>query len=343
VHHIITDAHSKNVLLEEIVEMRDSKELLPLKLQYKDFSQWQNKSFHNEAMNEQKRFWEKSLSGYTTNLQLPLDYPRTGRINEHASSLKLKLTKLQTHHLISMARENNATPFMVVLSLIYILLSKISGEDDLIIGTPVLGRRHADLYKIAGLFVNTLPLRGKPTGEKEYLTFLKEAADSTFNALENQDFPFDDLVNLFHFNRDPKRNPLFDILYDFVEKKESSGNQKYPSAFAEKQNPFKSRDLFSLFDISFVCIKWHDILVLRVDYNSSLFKEETISRLILFFERIIESIIRNPKLKISQIEILQKEEQETLMKTMRDNLRLEFQDNIFMENNANAMNPEFEL
>jgi non-ribosomal peptide synthetase component F len=175
------------------------------------------------------------------------------------------------------------------------------------------------------------------------LTFLKEAADSTFNALENQDFPFDDLVNLFHFNRDPKRNPLFDILYDFVEKKESSGNQKYPSAFAEKQNPFKSRDLFSLFDISFVCIKWHDILVLRVDYNSSLFKEETISRLILFFERIIESIIRNPKLKISQIEILQKEEQETLMKTMRDNLRLEFQDNIFMENNANAMNPEFEL
>ncbi|MCP4158102.1 MAG: amino acid adenylation domain-containing protein, partial [bacterium] len=163
-HHIITDGISQEVLIKEYYAIVAGESLPPLRLQYKDYAEWQNSGKQKELLKQQEETWKNLFSGELPILSLPTDYPRPEIQNFEGQYLSFILSEEKNTNLKAAAKENEVTLYMTILSIFTILLSKLSGQEDIIVGTPTAGRRHADLEKIIGMFVNTLPMRNYPEG-----------------------------------------------------------------------------------------------------------------------------------------------------------------------------------
>ncbi|MCP4148900.1 MAG: non-ribosomal peptide synthetase, partial [bacterium] len=158
-HHIITDGTSQEVLIKEFYRLNKGENLPPLELQYKDYAVWQNSPVHKKLMKQQETFWLDLFSGEVPVLELPTDYQRPVIQSVEGNRESFALNREDTADLKETAKKNETTLYITILSIITILLSKLSGQEDVIIGTPTAGRRHADLENIIGMFVNTLAMR----------------------------------------------------------------------------------------------------------------------------------------------------------------------------------------
>ncbi len=300
-HHIITDGVSQDILTRELVRLYEGEELSCLRLQYKDFSEWQNGEEQKKIIESQKSYWMNAFSGEIPVLNLPADYPRPRVQSFEGCTFHLALDETELRVLKDISREAETTLFMSVLSVFYILLSKVSGQEDIIVGTPAAGRQHADLEHIIGMFVNTLALRNNPVGSKTFYEFLHEVKQRTLEVFENQEYQFEDLVEnaAVNINRDASRNPLFDVMFAW-DKQEDGGHQ------GEELNlkPFNFSTETSKFDMTLFALEEKNRLSLIVEYCTKLFKEATIERFIGYFKKIITEIFGNPDRKISGVEIL---------------------------------------
>ncbi|MCP4152568.1 MAG: non-ribosomal peptide synthetase, partial [bacterium] len=158
-HHIITDGTSQVVLSKEFLALYDGENLPPLKLRYRDYAEWQNDEKRKKLKQQQEEYWFNLYSGELPVLNLPTDYSRPVMQSFEGNRISFMLNKDETHRLKERAKENETTLYMIILSIFTILLSKLSSLQDIIVGTPTAGRRHAGLEKIIGIFVNTLPMR----------------------------------------------------------------------------------------------------------------------------------------------------------------------------------------
>ncbi|MCP4147702.1 MAG: amino acid adenylation domain-containing protein, partial [bacterium] len=165
-HHIITDGTSQEVLAKELFTLYAGEDLPPLKLQYRDYAEWQNSREQKELMKQQEEFWLNQFCDELPILNLPTDYIRPVMRSFEGNKISFALNKHETGYLKETAKENRTTLYMIILSIFTILLSKLSGQEDVIVGTPTAGRRHADLENIIGMFVNTLAMRNYPEGGK---------------------------------------------------------------------------------------------------------------------------------------------------------------------------------
>ncbi|MCP4150805.1 MAG: hypothetical protein GY757_23870, partial [bacterium] len=190
--------------------------LPPLNLQYKDYTEWQNNNIQKKIRKQQEKFWENQFNGELPILNLPTDYPRPENQTFEGDKLSFGLNKNETHSLKKVAKENDITLYMTILSIFTILLSKLSGQEDIIVGTPTAGRRHADLESIIGMFVNTLAIRNYPEGTKTITEYLGEVKENTLQAFENQEYQFEELVDKLSLKRDTGRNPLFDVMFNLL-------------------------------------------------------------------------------------------------------------------------------
>ena len=146
-------------------------------------------------------------------LQLPTDYPRPAVQQFLGDRVSFSLDRELTAGLRRLAEETETTMYMVLLTAYKALLFRYTGQEDLIVGTPVAGRGHADLERVMGLFVNTLALRSYPSGEKTFVSFLQEVKEQLLEAFQHQDYPFEMLVEQLALTRDASRNPLFDTMF----------------------------------------------------------------------------------------------------------------------------------
>ncbi|MCP4149582.1 MAG: amino acid adenylation domain-containing protein, partial [bacterium] len=190
-HHIIADGVSLDVLERDFFALYEEKTLPSLRLQYKDYSEWQNNDRKNENKKKQEIYWLKQFEDEIPVLDLPLDYPRPAIQSFEGDMFHFALSAIETETLKTMASAGGATMFMVLLSVLNTLLAKLGNPEDIIIGTPVAGRRHADLENIIGMFVNTLPLRNFPKEEKTFKRFLQEVKGRTLDGFENQEYQFE--------------------------------------------------------------------------------------------------------------------------------------------------------
>ncbi|MCP4148373.1 MAG: non-ribosomal peptide synthetase, partial [bacterium] len=213
-HHIVSDGSSGGIFMKEFMEIYSGMELPPLRFQYKDYSQWQQKQQQEEENKKRETYWLKRFEGEIPVLNLPLDFPRPKIQRFKGKSLGFTFGKEDTGKLKKMALENGATLYMVLVTIFNIMLAKVSNQDDIVIGSPIAGRGHVDLAKIMGMFVNTLALRNYPGGEKTIREFLSEVNRSVLEAFDNQEYPFEDLVDNVAVNRDAGRNPLFDVMFN---------------------------------------------------------------------------------------------------------------------------------
>jgi tyrocidine synthetase-3 len=305
-HHIISDAISRDIFIRDFTALYPGSELSSLKVTYKDYSGWQNRE--KESVKQQEDFWIGEFAGEIPVLELPTDYARPTVQGFEGGRLSFYLEEKETRALTQLALKQEATLYMILMALYNILLSRLSGREDIVVGSPIAGRRHADLEQIIGMFVNTLPLRNYPSAQHRFSEFLKNVGERTLMALENQDYPFEDLVDNVAVKRDISRNPLFDVV--FVMQNEQVPEIRLPGLTL---TPLAYEGDTSKFDITFIAFETGKELGFLFEYDSKLFKEDSIRRFSNYFKKIVSDILEHPDIKLSDIEIISGEEKRQIL------------------------------
>jgi tyrocidine synthetase-3 len=312
-HHIVADGVSMAVLMKDFMTLYSGEALPPLGISYKDFSRWENSEAEKEKLKNQEAFWMEQFRAEIPELNLPTDYQRSEMPNFEGKRMHISIVQEEYHLLKELALKQNTTLYMVIFSVYLILLSKLSGQEDIVTGTVAAGRRHLELQQIVGMFVNTLALRNYPRGEKSFMEFLGEVSRRTLDAFENQEYPFGELVDKLAIPRATNRNPLFDVMFSFE-------NIEVPELNIPglTLKPYNYEILTSQFDMNLLCVDTDRDVWGVFEYSTDLFKEETIDCFIRYFKAIITSILDHPDRKLSEIEMIPEEKEEFLSRFIED-------------------------
>ncbi len=307
-HHIISDGVSMGILVEEFSKAYAGEELTPLRIQYKDFSEWQNALFRSDSIKAQEDYWIKQFEGEIPVLNLNTDYQRPAVQSFEGDSIQLEVDKELTNKLRQIAKDTGSTMYMVLLSTFNILLSKYSGQEDIIVGSPIAGRPHADLDNIIGMFVNTLAMRNYPNGEKTFKEFLKEVKENALGAYENQDYQFEELVEKLNVARDFSRNPLFDVMFTL-----QNVDMGEIEVAGIKLKPHNLENKISKFDMNVEAVELVNSMSINIQYCTKLFSRTTIERMYRHLENIIQAVTENIDIKLSQVDMLTEEERQQIL------------------------------
>ncbi|MCP5049258.1 MAG: amino acid adenylation domain-containing protein, partial [bacterium] len=318
VHHIIFDGSSFTIFFRELMTLYNQEPLEPLTLQYKDYALWQNREGEQETLKNQEAYWARQFETDPPVLNIPTDYPRPLMQSFEGDSLSVELDREILEGLTTLAQNQRATLFMVLLAAFNVLFSKLSGQEDIILGTPAAGRDHSDFQGIIGIFVNTLVMRNFPIADATFTGFLRDVGERTLEVFENQDFQFEDLVELASVNvkRDTARNPLFDVM--FTLQNMEAADVEIPGL---KLKPCPKESNGSKFDISIDAVGHEEGLSLTVEYCTMLFKRETIQRYMNYFNAVIAAILDNPDRALGDIQMIAPAEREQLLYEFNDTAR----------------------
>ncbi|HLP44691.1 MAG TPA: amino acid adenylation domain-containing protein, partial [Candidatus Kapabacteria bacterium] len=264
-HHIISDGISMNILVKDFMALYQEENLDKLQLQYKDFSVWQTGEKQKESIKRQEAFWLNEFAGEIPVLELPVDYPRPAIQNFEGNRIQFEIDKESTVVLKDLTLKTGATLYMLLLALYTIFLSKLTNQEDIVTGSPIAGRKHPDLKKIIGMFVNTLALRNYPAGEKKFPDFLEEIKEKTLKAFEFQDYQYDDLVEKVVLTRDTSRNPLFDTM--LVLQNIEIAEVNIPGL---KLSPYPYENKTAKFDLTLTAFEGEEKLLFNFEYCTKL-------------------------------------------------------------------------
>ncbi len=312
-HHIISDGVSMGILIKELTKLYERKELTPLRIQYKDFAAWQNELLKGDRVKEQEEYWLRQFREEIPVLNMSTDYPRSSAQSFEGDSISFLLGKELTGELNKIVKETGSTLYMVLLTVFNILLSKYSGQEDIIVGSPIAGRHHADLENIMGMFVNTLAIRSYPEGKKTFKEFLTEVKDKALKAYENQDYQFEELVSKLNLTRDMSRNPLFDVMFAM---QNMDKNQLQLGETIIKE--YKTYNRISKFDMTLFAVEIESDIELSIEYCTKLFNKGTIERVYKHLKNIIEKIVKNQNIHLKEIEIITEEEKQQILANFND-------------------------
>jgi amino acid adenylation domain-containing protein len=313
-HHIISDGWSIAVLEREFVGLYQSFQkgqdlpLPPLRIQYRDYAAWQNRSLESNAVAPHRDYWLEKLAGEIPVLNLPTDFPRPAVKTFNGKTFSFNLNAAQSRALLAFSRRNNATLFMTLMALLKTLLYRYTDQQDIIIGCPVAGRDHADLKDQIGFYVNTLPLRSQVLPDLSFEAFLDQVRTTCTDAYEHQAYPFDRLVHELNLNRDISRSPLFDVMLALqnVEGSDLSFEDLHIA-------PFFDQYTTSQFDLTFSFEERDDALHATLWYNTDLFLPDRIVRLSHHFQQLVASILDDASRPLGQLNILPEPERHQLL------------------------------
>jgi acyl carrier protein len=298
-HHIITDGVSDGILIKDFMVLYDGKDLPPLKIQYKDFSRWQNWWFEPGKINGQEDYWLNRFKHDVPVLDLPLDFPRHPLRNyDEGDVINFQVDKILTKRLYELVSKMNVSLYMVLLAVFNVLLSKYTGQEDIVVGSPIAGRRHSDLENIIGMFINMLAMRNQPQENKTFKDFLKEVKENALDAYENQDYQYEKLVNKLGLQGVSDRNPLFDVVFAVV-------NVDDPALDIPgiKLKPYRYKSRTSKFDLRLGVSEGNDVIMMSLTYSTVLFKRTTAEKMAERFVEILEQVLKNSNIKLSEITI----------------------------------------
>ncbi|UCH98536.1 MAG: acyltransferase domain-containing protein, partial [Candidatus Aminicenantes bacterium] len=302
-HHIVTDGVSQQIFVKEMAALYAGKELPSLRVRYKDYAQWLNLPQQQVILANQAAYWLEQFQDGIPVLNLPLDNPRPPLQEITGTRTGFEISKGETDALKHLAAKQGTTLYVMLLAAFNVMLAKICSQEDIVIGTPTAGRRHADLEQITGMFVNTLALRNYPGPGEIFTRFLHQVKDNTLKAFDNQDYPFEELVEQVPVNREVNRNPLFDVMFVM-----QNVDVQQAENLDLSLKPYRYKRKISRFDLTLQAFEINKQLKFTLEYCTKLFKAETIKRFIGYFKKIISSVLENPVRKISEIEIIPGEE-----------------------------------
>ena len=307
INHIVCDGVSMNILIKELFEIYKAKcnqetiTLPELSIQYKDYAKWMQNDEQQRLLKEQESYWLEKFSGELPVLELPPYRTRPTIKTYNGKTINHRFSESFRTNALSFAQENEATLFMILMAGINGLFYRYTNNDDIILGTSVAGRDHKDLENQVGLFLNTLAIRTQFDPESNFSTLVTTQKEELLKAYSNQNYPFDELVNHVNTKRDPSRSPLFDILVELHHQDDkntfsSEGeNDLHISTINDLERPV------SQLDITFSFIETTEDLSLSLEFNTDIYDEVTITKMLAHFETFVHNCIKNPKQSISQV------------------------------------------
>jgi amino acid adenylation domain-containing protein len=288
-HHIISDGMSMGVLAADFSTLYGGRELPPLKIQYRDYSQWQNEIGSDGTLEKQVEYWVGQFVGDVPKLGLHTDMPRPEMFTYRGAAQNFMLDDETTKKFKQWCTGWGGTLYMGLTALFNIQLHRYTGREDIVMGSGIAGRNHRHLKHIVGLFVNMLPVRFRPFRKKSLRQFCDDVKNTTLNAFENQDLQFEDLVRRLKLPRDPSHNPLFDVCL-VVQNFETQELRAQETTF--RQLDFLHRT--SKFDITLLAWEGRDNITFNLEYCTSLFKADTISRMAEHLKNLIRQVADTP-------------------------------------------------
>ncbi len=313
IHHIISDGVTTGIFIDEMMEFYHNEPMSPLPIQYKDYALWQQEMLQSEHLEKQERYWLEVFKEEAPVLNLSTDFPRPALQSFEGSHWNFTLESQLIRQLEFMARERSATLYMVLLTAYTALLYRYTGQEDIVVGSPIAGRPHADLQRIPGVFINTLAMRNRPDCTKTFEQFLAEVMENAFEAYENQDYPFEELVGKLDLRRDLQRNPLFETF--FIMQNIDMTPIRLEGLEIE---PYPFDVPTSKFDISLNALETPQGLLFTIEYCTRLFRQETVERFSRHFVTLLATAAKNPQAAIGKIDILSPEEKEQLLHRFND-------------------------
>ena len=305
IHHIVSDGVSISVLTREFGQLYESihkgtpDPLSPLRIQYRDYASWQNHLLESKAMAVHSNYWREKLSGKIPVLDLPTDFPRPSVQTFNGRELSFNLDSERLNGLLEFSRGQTASLFMTLLALVKVLLYRYTGQEDIIVGSPIAGRIHADLEDQVGFYLNTLPLRDQIRSDVSFERFLQQVKQTSTQAYDHQIYPLDRLIDELNVERNLSRSPLFDVILTL--------QNQYESGLACENltiRPFFEHPGTSKVDLTFCFKETRDSLLLSIEYNSDLFLEDRIKRMGCHFQELVDAVLDDPTRSIGRLNIV---------------------------------------
>ncbi len=313
-HHIISDGWSVGVFLKELSAFYKAKlgnsnpSLLQLPIQFSDYAVWQQKWLQTEQYNGQLDFWKRQLEGAPALLELPTDYARPAVQRYRGAQCTAFLSSDLTEKINALSRRQGVTLFMTLLSVWQLLLTRYSGQERLVVGTPIAGRTRAETENLIGFFVNTLALSGDLSGNPTFRELLKRTRERALEAYANQELPFEKLVEELNPERSLSYAPLFQVM--FALQNAASNDENFADLQSSRVNlPSQT----AKYDLSLDVFERDGELELELEYDTDLFAGETARQMLEHFCTILEAITRNPEQRLTDISLLTECERRRLL------------------------------
>ncbi|MBD2726429.1 amino acid adenylation domain-containing protein [Nostoc sp. FACHB-892] len=307
-HHLVGDGWSIKILVQELSAIYQAlsagrlSQLPQLPLQYTDFVYWQRNWLQGEVIDKHLAYWKQQLGGNLPVLQLPTARPRPPIQTFRGKQQKFVFSKALTESIKQLSQREGVTLFMTLLAAFQTLLYRYTGQEDILVGSPIANRNRAELDQLIGCFVNTLVLRTNLEGNPTFTELLGRVRKVGIDAYTHQDLPFEKLVEALQPNRDLSYNPLFQVMFVLHN----------PAA----NSIWKTEELetgTAKFDICLSMIDSEEGLTGFIEYSTDIFNPDTINRLLAHFQTLLESIVAKPQQKISQLHLLTEQEQHQLL------------------------------
>lgn len=299
-HHILADGSSVGLFISELARLYNGERLAEPALQYKDFAVWQHRNRDHEDVRSQERYWLSRFADGVPSLELPSDFPRPKFKSMDGARISFTVDAELAAALKRLAGDQGATLFMVLLSVYNLLLSKLSGQEDLVVGTPVSGRVQAALEETMGMFVNVVPIRTSVEPDLDFVQLLARVKKNALGAFENQLYPYDELAVKLDCARDLSRNPLFDVMFVLQNMQENRfdfrGLHFTHAAFEPS---------ISKFDLTLAGFEGGDgLLYFDLEYSTHLFRETTARRIAECFLHLLRNAAEQPGSRLDSLTLL---------------------------------------
>lgn len=319
-HHIISDNWSLRIFIKELLEFYQvySQNRTPnveeLPYQYADYSHWQRKFLSDQVIDKQLSFWKNYLAGAPQLLELPTDRPRPPVQTFHGRTSSLELPAELSGELLAYSRGQGTTLFITLLTALQCLFYRYSGQNDIVIGAPFANRRRTEIQNVMGFFVNMLAFRSDLSNNPIFNDLLRTVKEDSYNIYENQDLPFDRLVEELEAGRDLSRNPIFQAVFQI---------QKKPDEISEIAgltiSPYKVNNGKVRFDFEIIAWEAPDKIRFDIEFNGDLFDDQTIQRMMSHFHNLLAGVIRNPNQRVAELPLLTSREQRQILHEWNQN------------------------
>jgi natural product biosynthesis luciferase-like monooxygenase protein len=314
-HHIIFDVWSTSPLLRELALLyqaargREESALPPAALQYRDFIQWQRARLHPRRLADLRAFWQQNLAGSPPLLALPTDRARPARQTFNGARVAFRISQDRTAALRALGRSADASLFVTALSIYKLLLSRYTGQADVVVGSPISSRHRTEFEALIGFFVDVVALRTKLEPRESFRALLARTQQSVLRALAHQDMSFPLLVDALKVPRDLSHNPIFQVSFALISQAPS-----FPALGDVQMHLRESHNLTSKFDITLDFFEDSDGLFGSIEYNTDLFDAATIERMAGHYRTLVDAVLADPERPVESLELLTEEERQTLLR-----------------------------
>ena len=304
-HHIISDGWSLGVMVKEALRLYDafsrgsSSPLPELPIQYADFAAWQREWLDSDVMTAQAEYWKDALAGAPPVLALPADRPRPAKQSFRGAAQHFEIPRQLSQQLASLSRQEGCTLFMTLLAAFNVLLYRYTGQEDIVIGSPIANRHRTEIEALIGFFVNTLVFRANLTGNPPFRDLLRQVRQTAFGHYMHQDLPYERVVDLIQPERNLSYNPVFQVM--FIVQNAPIEEMAIPGLTI---TPSDIDTGAAMFDLTVSLRETPAGLTGSLQYNTDIFDSSRIARMIEHFQTLLGSITEAPQQRISEFSIM---------------------------------------